>query len=57
MSSILRSCGPGKSHLAQALGCCAVRLGVYVDFSTCASLVQSLNAARATYSNLGSAAC
>lgn len=40
--------GIGKSHLAQALGHCAVRQGVDVMFSTCASLTQSLNAARAT---------
>jgi DNA replication protein DnaC len=38
----------GKSHLAQALGHCAVRQGVDVVFTTCASLTQSLNAARAT---------
>ena len=41
-------CGTGKSHLAQALGHCAVRQGVDVMFSTCANLLQSLNAARAT---------
>lgn len=40
--------GIGKSHLAQALGHCAVRQGVDVMFTTCASLTQSLNAARAT---------
>ena len=40
--------GIGKSHLAQALGHCAVRQGVDVVFGTCASLTQSLNAARAT---------
>jgi DNA replication protein DnaC len=34
--------------LAQALGHCAVRQGVDVVFTTCASLTQSLNAARAT---------
>lgn len=38
----------GLSHLAQALGHCAVRQGVYVVFSTCTTLTQSLNAARAT---------
>jgi DNA replication protein DnaC len=45
---IVGPCGTGKSHLAQALGHCAVRQGVDVVFSTCASLTHSLNAARAT---------
>ena len=45
---IVGPCGTGKSHLAQALGHAAVRQGVDVVFSTCASLTQSLNAARAT---------
>lgn len=40
--------GIGKSHLAQALGHCAVRRGVDVVFATCTSLTQSLFAARAT---------
>jgi DNA replication protein DnaC len=40
--------GIGKSHLAQALGHCAVRQGVDVVFATCAGITQSLNAARAT---------
>jgi DNA replication protein DnaC len=40
--------GIGKSHLAQALGHCAVRQGADVVFTTCAQLTQSLNAARAT---------
>lgn len=40
--------GIGKSHLAQALGHCAVRQGVDVVFTTCTQLTQSLNAARAT---------
>jgi DNA replication protein DnaC len=40
--------GIGKSHLAQALGHCAVRQGVDVVFSTCTALTRSLNAARAT---------
>ena len=39
--------GIGKSHLAQALGHCAVRQGVDVVFGTCSGLTQSLNAARA----------
>lgn len=45
---IVGPCGTGKSHLAQALGHCAVRQGIDVVFTTCASLTQSLNAARAT---------
>jgi DNA replication protein DnaC len=45
---IVGPCGTGKSHLAQALGHCAVRQGVDVVFTTCASLTHSLNAARAT---------
>jgi DNA replication protein DnaC len=45
---IVGPCGTGKSHLAQALGHCAVRQGVDVMFTTCAGLTQSLNAARAT---------
>ena len=40
--------GIGKSHLAQALGHCAVRQGVDVTFTTCTALTKSLNAARAT---------
>ena len=47
---IVGPCGTGKSHLAQALGHCAVRQGVDVVFTTCACLTQSLNAARATAS-------
>jgi DNA replication protein DnaC len=45
---IVGPCGTGKSHLAQALGHCAVRQGVDVVFTTCAQLTQTLNAARAT---------
>lgn len=45
---IVGPCGTGKSHLAQALGHCAVRQGIDVVFTTCANLTQSLNAARAT---------
>ena len=40
--------GIGKSHLAQALGHCAVRQGVDVVFTTCAGLTQTLSTARAT---------
>jgi DNA replication protein DnaC len=45
---IVGPCGVGKSHLAQALGHCAIRQGVDVLFTTCAQLVATLNAARAT---------
>lgn len=45
---IVGPCGTGKSHLAQALGHCAVRQGTDVLFTTCANLTTSLNAARAT---------
>lgn len=41
-------CGTGKSHLAQALGHCAVRRGVDVLFYTQTSLLSYLHAARAT---------
>jgi DNA replication protein DnaC len=44
---VVGPCGTGKSHLAQALGHCAVRQGVDVVFTTCAGLTASLNAARA----------
>ena len=40
-------CGTGKSHLAQALGHCAVRAGHDVLFTTQSQLLGSLNAARA----------
>lgn len=40
--------GIGKSHLAQALGHCAVRQGVDVVFTGCAALTQSLNVSRAS---------
>ena len=40
-------CGTGKSHLAQALGHCAVRLGYDVVFVTQTQLLGSLQAARA----------
>lgn len=41
-------CGTGKSHIAQALGHCAVRAGHDVLFTTTSKLLGSLNAARAT---------
>jgi len=45
---IVGPCGTGKSHLAQALGHCAVRQGVDVAFTTCTQLTAAMNAARAT---------
>jgi DNA replication protein DnaC len=45
---IVGQVGVGKSHLAQALGHCAIRQGVDVLFTSCAQLTTSLNAARAT---------
>jgi DNA replication protein DnaC len=45
---IVGPCGTGKSHLAQALGHCAIRQGIDVAFFTCAQLTTTLNAARAT---------
>jgi len=45
---IVGPCGTGKSHIAQALGHCAVRQGADVLFTTCTQLTASLNAARAT---------
>jgi DNA replication protein DnaC len=44
---IVGQVGVGKSHLAQALGHCAIRQGVDVLFTSCAHLTASLNAARA----------
>lgn len=41
-------CGTGKSHLAQALGHCAVRSGHDVVFTSQTQLLGSLHAARAT---------
>jgi DNA replication protein DnaC len=41
-------CGTGKSHLAQALGHCAVRAGYDVHFTTQTQLLASLHTARAT---------
>jgi len=40
--------GIGKSHLAQALGHCAVRQGVDLLFTSCTPLMQTLSAARAS---------
>jgi len=41
-------CGTGKSHIAQALGHCAVRSGHDVLFTTQSKLLGNLHAARAT---------
>lgn len=41
-------CGTGKSHIAQAIGHCAVRLGYDVLFTSQSSLLAQINAARAT---------
>ena len=40
--------GTGKSHLAQALGHCAVHQGTDVLFTSCSALTQTLHEARAT---------
>jgi len=47
---IVGPCGTGKSHLAQALGHCAVRKGHDVAFTTQSTMLTRLNAARATQS-------
>jgi DNA replication protein DnaC len=44
---IVGPCGTGKSHLAQALGHCALRQGRDVLFTSQSQLTNSLNAARA----------
>ena len=41
-------CGTGKSHVAQAIGHCAVRSGHDVMFTTQTQLLAQINAARAT---------
>ncbi len=43
-------CGTGKSHIAQALGHCAVRLGYDVLFMSMNKMLTQLHAARATNS-------
>jgi DNA replication protein DnaC len=45
---IIGPCGTGKSHLAQALGHCAIRAGHSVLFTSAAKMLAQLNAARAT---------
>jgi len=45
---IIGPCGTGKSHLAQALGHCAIRQGRDVYFSSQSKMAQDLQSARAT---------
>jgi DNA replication protein DnaC len=45
---IVGPCGTGKSHIAQALGHCAIRLGHDVMFTTQSKMLAKLHAARAT---------
>lgn len=44
---IIGPCGTGKSHLAQALGHCAIREGYNVLFTSASKMLAQLNAARA----------
>jgi DNA replication protein DnaC len=44
---IVGPCGTGKSHIAQALGHCAIRNGYDVLFTTVSKMLSQLNAARA----------
>ena len=44
---ILGPCGTGKSHIAQALGHCAIRQGYDVLFTTQSKMLSKLHAARA----------
>ena len=44
---IVGPCGTGKSHIAQALGHCAIRAGYDVLFTTVSKMLSQLNAARA----------
>ena len=45
---IVGPCGTGKSHIAQALGHCAIRAGRDVLFTSVSKMLNQLNAARAT---------
>jgi DNA replication protein DnaC len=45
---IVGPCGTGKSHIAQALGHCAIRAGQDVLFTTVSRMLGQLHAARAT---------
>lgn len=44
---VVGPCGTGKSHIAQALGHCAIRAGHDVLFTTVSKMLAQLNAARA----------
>lgn len=44
---IVGPCGTGKSHIAQALGHCAIRMGRDVLFTSASKMLSNLNAARA----------
>lgn len=44
---VVGPCGTGKSHIAQALGHCAIRAGYDVLFTTMSKMLNQLNAARA----------
>ena len=44
---VVGPCGTGKSHIAQALGHCAIRAGYDVLFTTVSRMLGQLNAARA----------
>jgi DNA replication protein DnaC len=44
---IVGPCGTGKSHIAQALGHCAIRSGYDVLFTTASKMLAQMNAARA----------
>jgi DNA replication protein DnaC len=44
---IVGPCGTGKSHIAQALGHCAIRAGYDVLFTTVSKMLGQMNAARA----------
>lgn len=45
---VVGPCGTGKSHIAQAIGHCAVRMGYDVLFTTQTKMLGQLHAARAT---------
>jgi len=45
---VVGPCGTGKSHIAQAIGHCAVRMGYEVLFTTQTKMLGQLHAARAT---------
>lgn len=47
---IVGPCGTGKSHIAQALGHCAIRKGYDVLFTSASRMLTQLHAARATNS-------